>query len=144
MRGRCRSSRGHSTPASYCVAGPAGNVYRIALSQFLLLAGYAGRGARMLEVCPRRSRDGEHRHFGSLGRQHHTVATCRVPLRTVIKISGNIPFQYQNTVENTYRLLPRPPQMPAAPFKRLYRKRRGGQPTLSPQAHLAASLPIEC
>jgi hypothetical protein len=28
-------------------------------------------------------------------------------------------FQYQNKVETAYRLLPRPPQTPAAPFKRL-------------------------
>ena len=97
-------------------------MHRIALSQFLLLAGHAGRGARMLEVCPRKSRNGEHSHSGSLGPQHHTVATPRVPLRTVVKISGGIPFQYQNTIENAYWLLPRPPQTPAAHFKRLYRK----------------------
>ena len=30
--------------------------------------------------------------------------------------------QYQNTVESAYGLLPRPPQPPAARFKRLYRK----------------------
>ena len=30
--------------------------------------------------------------------------------------------QYQNTVESAYGLLPRPPQTPAARFKRLYRK----------------------
>jgi hypothetical protein len=31
-------------------------------------------------------------------------------------------FEYQNVVETTYGWLPRPPQAPAAPFKRLYRK----------------------
>lgn len=30
------------------------------------------------------------------------------------------PSQYQNTVESAYGLLPRPPQTPAARFKRLY------------------------
>jgi len=76
----------------------------------------------MLEVCLHGCRDGEHRHSGSLGRQHHTVVTRRVSLRTVVKISDGIPFQYQNTVETTYWLLPRPPQTPATHFKRLYRK----------------------
>jgi len=32
------------------------------------------------------------------------------------------PSEYQNTVESAYGLLPRPPQPPAARFKRLYRK----------------------
>lgn len=32
------------------------------------------------------------------------------------------PSEYQNTVESAYGLLPRPPQTPAARFKRLYRK----------------------
>jgi hypothetical protein len=73
----------------------------------------------MLEVCLHRCRDSEHHHSGSLGREHHTVASHRVPLQTVVKISGGIPFQYQNTVENTYWLLPRPPQTQAAHFKRL-------------------------
>ena len=30
------------------------------------------------------------------------------------------PSEYQNTVESAYGLLPRPPQTPAARFKRLY------------------------
>ena len=30
--------------------------------------------------------------------------------------------EYQKTVETAYGLLPRPPQTPAAHFKRLYRK----------------------
>ena len=102
---------------SYCVAGLSRDVYRIALSQFLLLARHAGRGTRMLEVCLHGYRDSEHRHSVSLGREHHAVASHRVPLRTVVKISGGIPFHYQNTIEN---MLPRPPQTPAAPFKRLY------------------------
>ena len=76
----------------------------------------------MLEVCPRGCPDGEHHHSGSLGRTHYPLATPRVPLRTLVKIPGGIPLQYQNTVENSYGLLPRPPQTPAAPFKRLYRK----------------------
>ena len=76
----------------------------------------------MLEVCPYGRPDGEHRHSGSLRRDPHPVPTPRMPLRTVVKIPGGTPFQYQNTVENAYGLLPRPPQTPATPFKRLYRK----------------------
>jgi hypothetical protein len=45
-----------------------------------------------------------------------------VPLATLVKILAGIPFQYQNTVETAYGLLRRPPQTPAASFKRLYRK----------------------
>ena len=73
----------------------------------------------MLEVCLHPCRGGEHRHSGSLERDHHPVTPPRIPLRTLVKIPGGIPFQYQNTVETTYGLLPRPPQTPAAPFKRL-------------------------
>jgi len=32
------------------------------------------------------------------------------------------PRKYQPTIESSYRFLPRPPQTPAARFKRLYRK----------------------
>jgi hypothetical protein len=74
----------------------------------------------MLEVCLRPSRDDEHRHSGSLGYAHHPHATRRLPLQTLLKISGGTPLSYQNTDENAYGLLPRPPQTPAAPFKRLY------------------------
>ncbi len=33
-----------------------------------------------------------------------------------------LPQKYQNTIQNTYPPLPRPPQTRAAHFKRLYRK----------------------
>ena len=49
--------------------------------------------------------------------------------------------KYQKAIQNPYQ--PRPPQTPAAHFKRLYRKRRGGQPPVTPEVRLAASLPIE-
>jgi hypothetical protein len=94
----------------------------IALSKFLLLARNAGRGARMLEVCPHGCPDGAHPHSGSLERAHYPLATLRMPLPTLVKILGGIPFQYQNKVERSYGLLPCPPQTPAASFKRLYRK----------------------
>ena len=97
-------------------------MYRIALSKFLLLARHAGRGARMPELCLRLCRDGEHLRSGSPGRDHHLDTTRRVPLWTLVEAPGGIPFQYQNTVESAYRLLPHPPQTPAARFKRLYRK----------------------
>jgi hypothetical protein len=74
----------------------------------------------MLEVSLHPSRDGEHPHSGSLGRDHYPVTTRRLPLRTLVKIPVGIPFQYQNTIETAYGLLPRPSQTPAAPFKRLY------------------------
>jgi hypothetical protein len=35
---------------------------------------------------------------------------------------SSTPSEYQNTIESAYGLLPRPPQTPAARFKRLYRK----------------------
>jgi len=76
----------------------------------------------MLEVCLRPCRDGEHRRSGSPERDHHLVTTRRVPLRTPVEVPGGIPPQYQNKVETTYGLLPRPSQTPATPFKRLYRK----------------------
>ena len=76
----------------------------------------------MLEVCTHGCTNGAHHHSGSLERAHYPLATLRVPLPTLVKILGGIPFQYQNTVETAYGLLPRPPQTPAASFKRLYRK----------------------
>jgi len=76
----------------------------------------------MLEVCTHRCPNGAHHHSGSLERAHYPLATLRVPLPTLVKILGCIPFQYQNKVETAYGLLPRPPQTPAASFKRLYRK----------------------
>jgi hypothetical protein len=36
--------------------------------------------------------------------------------------AAGLPQQYQKGVQSTYSLLPRPPQTPAAHFKRLYRK----------------------
>ena len=76
----------------------------------------------MLEVCPGGCSDSEHRQSRSLACGHHPLATRRLPLRALVKTSGSSPFQYQNTIESAYGLLPRPPQTPAAPFKRLYRK----------------------
>jgi hypothetical protein len=97
-------------------------VYRIAPKKFLLLASHAGRGARMLEVYPRDYHHVDSPHGARLGGANHSSATCSVPFQRVIETYWEVPFEYQNTVENTYWQLPRPPQTPAAHFKRLYRK----------------------
>lgn len=87
-----------------------------------LLASHAGRSARILDVC--------------LGAVFAAVAVPkRLAERFILgrtmahwrssgpySLVSSTPSGYQNTVESAYGLLPRPPQTPAARFKRLYRK----------------------
>jgi hypothetical protein len=99
---RCRSSRQRVPTAP---------------SKFLLLTSHAGRGVRMLDVYLFECADGED-HSHSFGRQNQNVTSHRAHLPIHFRIACDTPFQYQSAVENTYGLLPRPPQPPAAHFKR--------------------------
>jgi hypothetical protein len=76
----------------------------------------------MLDVCLFECGDGDDRHSHAFGRQNQNVTSHRAHLPIHPKTACDTSFQYQSTVENTYGLLPRPPQPPAAHFKRLYRK----------------------
>jgi hypothetical protein len=88
----------------------------------LLLASHAGRSARTVDVCL------------------DALITAKVlpegvVLRLLLRLTAPgsnrgcpyflapfTPRKYQPTIESSYGFLPRPPQAPAARFKRLYRK----------------------
>jgi len=76
----------------------------------------------MAEVCPRPS--SYIRKWVHPSKKHRSIDLFRLhrPDAQVLLRPTTSPSQYQNPVENAYRLLPRPPQAQAAHFKRLYRK----------------------
>ena len=76
----------------------------------------------MLDVCPRDCQHMENAHSLAQGHPKYTFPSSLTPRPLTFRASSDTPFQYQNTFESTYWRLPRPPQTPAAPFKRLYRK----------------------
>jgi len=76
----------------------------------------------MLDVCPRRSNQCRRTTLiggeAAIQASRATLQNARGHRRT----PGSSRSEYQNTVESAYGLVPRPPQTPAARFKRLYRK----------------------
>ena len=79
--------------------------------------GRAAPSSRTLEIGHSVGNHSPH----SFERQNRTVTSHHAHLPIRLKIACRTSFQYQTAAENTYRLLPRPPQPPAAHFK-LYPK----------------------
>ena len=89
------------------------------VSMFPLLASHAGRGARMLEVYARERNDEDSVHPLRLQYANYAFLSRQMLCRVTFPAPLYPRFEYQSTVENTYGWLPRPPQAPAAPFKRI-------------------------
>ena len=74
----------------------------------------------MLELCPLdyayRGRDYPERDRNAI----HPISTPPLTPRRAAHMPYRTHSEYQNKVETPYAPLPRPPQTPAAPFKRLY------------------------
>ena len=74
----------------------------------------------MLEVCPLDYAYDERDHPARVRNAIRPNSTQPLAPRSAAHMPCRTHSEYQNKVETTYALLPRPPQTPAAPFKRLY------------------------
>ncbi len=104
------------------MGGAAEDVNRTAHSGLLLLADHAGRTTRMLEVCLGKDMIPVHGVWIGWPPSKDGFRLGRTMAEGYAKGTGRMGPGPQESIQNTYSWLPRPPQTRAAHFKRLYRK----------------------